>query len=148
MNRRGFTLIELLVVLVIIAVSSSLIYLNVGRAAVDRQARQFSRELAAMTRKARSLAVSQGEPVVFVISPSERICRIQGANPVLEIPEEVSIEGEGIQVLDFGVYAVFFYPDGSSSGAVLGVSSDGRLLGAFRVDMLTGILTPIAGAAG
>jgi hypothetical protein len=48
-----------------------------------------------------------------------------------------------VNQLNEDVYAVRFYPDGSSGGGELTLSISGRTIYAFRVDALTGLLTRI-----
>jgi general secretion pathway protein H len=144
-SQRGFTFFELIVVMILLVFAGSLVYVSVGRSMNRNQGKMFTREMAAMIKKARISAISQGLPVMFHVSSSERHCWIHGDDHVLDIPEDILIEGEGIQYIDNDIHAIYFYPDGSSSGGTLSVLSNGQVLYMVRVDMLTGILTPLTG---
>lgn len=142
MNTRGFTLIEILVVMILIAVSASLIYLNVGKSAAQKQSKLFAHEMIQLVKKARSVSVATSQPVRFFISSSERNCWVEGSQASLRIPEIVQIQESGIARVDADVFAMVFYPDGSSSGGEVTLLVDERPFFAFRVDTLTGLIAP------
>ncbi len=142
MNSRGFTLIEILVVMVLIAVSGSMVYLSVGRSAEQKQGKLFAQEMIGMVKKARRTSLASSRPVAFYISSTDRRCWVEGSQASLKIPEKVLIQAAGISHLDADVYGVFFYPDGSSSGGELTLSANGQPFFVFRVDILTGLITP------
>jgi len=141
MNGRGFTLIEILVVMVLIAVSGSLVYLSVGRSAEQKQGRMFAQEMIALVKKARGTSLASSRPVAFYISSADRICWVEGGAASLKIPEKVLIQAQGIAHVEADVYGVYFYPDGSSSGGELTLSTNGEPFSVLRVDMLTGLVT-------
>ena len=142
MNSRGFTLIEILVVMVLIAVSGSLVYLSVGRSAEQKQGKLFAQEMVGLVKKARRMSLAFSRPVAFYISSADRLCWVEGGAAGLKIPEKVLIQAAGIAHVDADVYGVFFYPDGSSSGGELTLSANGQPFFVFRVDILTGLVTP------
>jgi general secretion pathway protein H len=142
MNSRGFTLIEILVVMVLIAVSGSLVYLSVGRSAGQKQGKLFAQEMIGFVKKARRSSLASSRPVAFYISSADRLCWVEGSEASLKIPEKVLIQAQGIANVDGDVYGVYFYPDGSSSGGELTLSANGEPFFVFRVDVLTGLVTP------
>ena len=142
MNSRGFTLIEILVVMILIAVSGSLVYLSVGRSAEQKQGKLFAQEMISLVKKARRMSMASSRPVAFHISSADRLCWVEGGGASLEIPEKVLIQAQGIAQIDADVYGVYFYPDGSSSGGEITLSASGQPFFVFRVDILTGLVTP------
>lgn len=142
MNSRGFTLIEILVVMILIAVSGTLVYLSVGRSAEQKQGKLFAQEMVGYVKKARRASLASSRPVAFFISSADRRCWVEGTQASLSIPEKVLIQAEGIAQIEDGVYGVYFYPDGSSSGGELTLSTNGQPFFVFRVDVLTGLVTP------
>lgn len=141
MNQRGFTLIEILVVMILIAVAGSLVYLNVGRSAAQKHGRMFGQEMITLVKKARGTSLASSRPVAFYISSADRLCWVDGGSPSLNVPERVLIQAQGIIQVDPGVYGIYFYPDGSSSGGEIALSADGQLFFTFRVDVLTGLIS-------
>ncbi len=142
-TSEGFTLLELLVVLVLLALAGSLVFVNVGKSIGKRETKIFAQEMVSLCKKARRMAVEDGAPKAFHISSVQRRCWVGDGTRSIEIPEKMLIEGEGVAQLNEDVYAIWFYPDGSSSGGELTLSISGRLIYAFRVDVLTGIITRI-----
>jgi general secretion pathway protein H len=141
MNARGFTLIEILLVMALIAVSGSLVYLNVGRSVEQKQGKMFAQEMVGLLRKARGASLASSRPVAFYISSTDRNCWVEGGAGSLKIPEKVLIQAQGIAHVEADVYGLNFYPDGSSSGGELTLSANGKTFSVLRVDMLTGLVT-------
>ena len=142
-SRKGFTLIEILVALTLLAMAGTLVSVNVGKSAANKKPRAFARQMVSLCKNARRLAVDNGVPMALYISSGKRHCWISGKTPSLEFPEQMLVEGEGVCQLNSDIHAVHFYPDGSSSGGELTLSISGQAVYAFRVDMLTGLLTRI-----
>ncbi len=142
MNSRGFTLIEVVVVMVLIAVSGALIYLNVGRSSGQKQEKLFAQEMVGLIKKARRTSITLSRPIVFGISSTDRFCWIDGIETRLEIPEKILIQGEGIAHIDDDIKGIYFYPDGSSSGGEFTLYAGGQPFFGFRIDILTGLITP------
>jgi general secretion pathway protein H len=142
MNSRGFTLVEIIVVMLLIAVSGSLVFMSVGRSAEQKQGKMFAQEMVSLVKKARRTSVAHSRPVAFFISSEDRICWVEGSAASLKIPEKVMIQEQGIAQPEPGVYGVYFYPDGSASGGELTLLADGAPFFVFRVDILTGLVTP------
>ncbi len=141
MNARGFTFLELLVVMLLIAISSSLVYLSVGRSVAQKEGRLFASEMMGVVKKARSASISTGRPVAFCISSQDRFCWVEGRQVKLDIPEKIRVQQQGMANIDNDVYAIYFYPDGSSSGGEVTLAVGNKPFFVFRVDILTGIVT-------
>ena len=142
-SKKGFTLIEILVALTLLAMAGTLVSVNVGKSAANKKPRAFAQQMISLCKKARRVAVDHGEPTALYISSGKRSCWISGKATSLEFPEQMLVEGEGVCQLGSDIHAIHFYPDGSSSGGELTLSISGQPVYAFRVDMLTGLLTRI-----
>jgi general secretion pathway protein H len=146
-NSKGFTLLEIIVVMILVAVASSLVFVSVGKSIGKKKDKAFAEDMVSLCKEARFRAIDKGVPAAILISSGERRCWIGGTEKSLEIPEEMLIEGEGVALFQEGVYAVHFYPDGSSSGGELTLSVFGRLVYAFKIDRLTGLISRVEGHA-
>jgi len=142
-SKNGFTLVEILVVMVLLAMAGSLVFVRAGKTMAGNRNRAFAGELLSLCKKARRMAVDDGVPTAFNISSGQRRCWVGDSKKSIEIPEEMLIEGEGITQLNEDVYTIGFYPDGSSGGGTLTLSVSGQTVYAFRIDILTGMLTRI-----
>jgi len=142
-SKNGFTLVEILVVMVLLAMAGSLVFVSAGKTMAGNRNRAFAGELLSLCKKARRMAVDDGVPTAFNISSGQRRCWVGDSKKSIEIPEEMLIEGEGITQLNEDVYTIGFYPDGSSGGGTLTLSVSGQTVYAFRIDILTGMLTRI-----
>ncbi len=141
-SNKGFTLIETLVVMVLLAMAGSLVFMSVGKSMAKRQSKAFGQQMFSLCKQARRMAVERGASTAVYISSTQRRCWVSGEKTnSLEIPAQMLVEGEGITQLNEDVYAVRFYPDGSSSGGELTFSIAEKTIYSLRVDMLTGLLT-------
>jgi general secretion pathway protein H len=142
-SEKGFTLAEILVVIILLALAGSLVFTSVGKSMADKQNKAFARDMVSLCKKARRMAVDAGVPTGLNISSTNRRCWIDNSSKSLGIPSQMLIEGKGIPQLNEALYTIRFYPDGSSDGGELTLSVSGQTVYAFRVDMLTGILSRI-----
>ena len=140
-SKRGFTLLEILMVMVLIAMAGTLVFVRVGKSMSKNQTRMFAQELILLCKEARRTALEKGEPTSVDISSSNRRCSVGKGKRSVEIPAEMAIEGTGIGRSDQDVFAIYFYPDGSSSGGELTLSIPGQEGYLLRIDMLTGLLS-------
>ncbi len=141
-NSNGFTLLEIIVVMVLIALAGSLVFLNVGKSRSSKEGTLFAKEMVSLCKQARRMAVASGIPITLYISSSQRSCWITDGKKI-KIPEEMLIEGEGVALMDEDIYGIRFYPDGSTGGGTLTLSLSDRVIHEFRVDRLTGLITPV-----
>lgn len=142
MRQKGFTLIELIIVLVIIGIASGLIGLYIGSNRLEL--RTFAKEMAATLRYARNHAVSEKKTYCFVIDGNERMYRLYRDNkddedvvPVISKPIPEGVELNLSPEAD-DVYQVEFFPQGSTSGAEIEVSSGGGKALMIMVNRISG----------
>jgi hypothetical protein len=128
--------------MVLITVSGSLVYLSVGRSAEQKQGKLFAQEMVGLVKKARRTSLAFSRPVAFFISSTDRLCWVEGSQASLDIPEKVLVQAAGVAHVEADVYGVYFYPDGSSSGGELTLVANGQPFFVFRVDILTGLISP------
>ena len=127
-GAAGFTLLELLVVLAILGLA-----LAVAVPAFDRLAPGFSlqatvRDTASMLREARGLAIVRNREVAVVIDLDARTVGIEASNEVVRIDGDlgISLFSAAEERIGQGAGRIRFYPDGSSTGGRIGLSSGGR----------------------
>ncbi len=134
---------EILTVLVLLSLAGSLVFMNVGASMTNRRNQDFSQRMTALLKKARRMSVEDGAPKAFQISSSQRQCRVDGCNQPLDFPEHLGVEGEGIRQLNEDVFAIYFYPDGSSDGGMMTLTDHEKPVLRLRVDRLTGAIRQI-----
>jgi len=158
-----------MVVMILIALASSLVFINVGQSGRMKKNRSFARSMVDMCKTARLRSVYEGQPVCLKISPQRRQCwvgfkeepdqKFRGEEEVpwdemfadtsgkksgaLSIPEAMRIKAEGVIKNDNDNYLVCFYPDGSSGGGELTLLAGDQFAFTFRVDMLTGLVEEV-----
>ncbi len=131
-TEYGFTLVELLIVLILIGLVSTMVFVAVGSGMLKTKESRFVTQFTQTLVHARSASLARGEVVRFVIYGPERLYAVQGKRPD-SIPKTIKVEGKGISEFKPGVYVVYFFPDGSSSGGEIDLKwSDGRI---DRVDI-------------
>jgi general secretion pathway protein H len=88
---------------------------------------------------ARASSLGRGELVRFLIDGEERVISFEGGRRY-RIPETIQVEGTGVAEVQPGVFAIFFYPDGSSSGGEIDLRWEDGSLDRVKVDKLLGII--------
>jgi general secretion pathway protein H len=135
---RGFTLLELIVVFVVIglvaAVAAPAMIGRLGPAQVETAAR----ELASRLRQTRSAAIGGNVDLVFTIDVENRSYAVPG-RPPRPLPSgiELGMTTAETERLGRGAGAIRFFPDGSSTGGEIRLSS-GAAGYRVEVDWLTG----------
>ena len=136
MAARGFTLLELLVVMVLIGLIGGIAVPRLSNAFLGPSVRAAALEVAAGLRGARSLAVTTGAATLFRYDPRSRRMtvadRVQG-DPLADNLEVTFGNPDTGQAFP----GVAFFPDGSSSGGRVNLSSGGQSY-VVTVDWLTG----------
>lgn len=148
-RQTGFTLLELLVVLVLLGIIAVLVAPGLGGSLENAKLKTASRELLAALRVQRSEAIAQGRIITLRFTSDESNYRIDG-EPV-NLSEGLSVVyqtatgtvSQGVQGSALPVTGnndLAFYPDGSSSGALLQLRL-GEGLRYIRIDWLTGAVS-------
>lgn len=148
-RQTGFTLLELLVVLVLLGIIAVLVAPGLGGSLENGKLKTASRELLAALRVQRSEAIAQGRIITLRFTSDESNYRIDG-EPV-NLSEGLSVVyqsatgavSQGVQGSALPVTGnndLAFYPDGSSSGALLQLRL-GEGLRYIRIDWLTGAVS-------
>jgi general secretion pathway protein H len=136
---KGFTLIELLVVLVIISILSSMVFVAVASGIFKSKENRFIQSFEQNLIRSRSASLGRGEAVRFFIDGDSRTFCAEGLK-WQSIPESIQVEGEGVGEVEPGVYAVTFYPDGSSSGGEIDLKWEGGRIDRIVIDRFLGLI--------
>ncbi len=139
-HQQGFSLIELIVVLAIAALLFSLVGTSIYRSLDSVKIRQASKDLMTGLRYTRARAVASREAQFLIVDIENR--RYQAADrDWQDLPEgmEVSLK-TAADDLDLTSGKVRFYPDGSSTGAIITLQVKQRQW-TLRVAWLTGEMT-------
>ncbi len=141
-TQKGFTLLELLVVLVIASVILAAVGVRFSGALEGLELKKQARHMMTELRRARSQALSKSQEV-RVTFLQENSYQIEPDGKLQPLPQgfllnfEPGPGAEDMPVLIQSEPGVWFYPDGSSSGGEVNVSSVAGSLN-IRVDWLTG----------
>ncbi len=136
----GFTLLELMVVMVIIGLASTLVFVATTGSIFRTEEHRFVEEFQAALMRAKASAMGRGEVVKVFIDGDGRRFSLDGKG-WKKIPETIQIEAAGLLDLGNATHALYFYPDGSSSGGEIDIRrEDGRRDG-FRISRLFGRIT-------
>ncbi|GGO80155.1 hypothetical protein GCM10011348_16230 [Marinobacterium nitratireducens] len=150
-RQAGFTLLELMVVLVMASLMLSLVVPRFAAVLPGVELKSYTQKTAALLRKLRSQAMAESRLVALSLDSEAHQIRVSGLDAPIAVPEDISLtlNDDGSLALgneivlpeSFGVSealpSIRFYPDGSSSGGDLTLTSAGGGY-AIRVDWLTG----------
>jgi general secretion pathway protein H len=145
MNSRagaGFTLLELMVVLMLMAMVYALAVPMISAGLPGTELKGAARQLAAGLRQARSQAVTRKEESILTLDVEKRNFKVSGDQRRYALPTklEISLFTAQSELLPDKVGAIRFYPDGSSTGGRITVTSGVRKYD-INVDWLTGQVT-------
>lgn len=138
MYQRGVTLIEMIVVVGLIAAMAAALAVSLGGGGEGRQLREGTREIAAQLQYTRGVAMVQGEPQLFEIDLEQRSWHAPGnRSGRLSRQFEVDVLSAAGASADAASAGIRFFPDGSSTGGVVRLSSGGNM---WRIEVawLTG----------
>jgi general secretion pathway protein H len=144
-NSRGFSLLELILVLMVLGLSGIIVLPNIEKGMRDRDVRRSALALAAAARELRSQALYKGVPqelVLNVLESSYRVARNQ-----VHFPSNVKIASvAGGEVLDNGTRQFLFFPNGSTFGGRIDLSSGADSTSySIRLHPLTGSIDVMRG---
>jgi general secretion pathway protein H len=123
-GQRGFSLLEMMVVLVIIAIGMTLAVPMIEGGYDSREVRRAARQIASTMHYCRGEAVAKGEVQELVIDPLQNSIATSGWGRWAVLTERAVIEKvEGGTTLGNGAVQILFFPNGSSSGADVVLSS-------------------------
>lgn len=144
--QRGYTLLELLVVLVIAALVLGVVTPRLFAVMPGVELKTSTQTLAAMLRHARSQAIAGGRVITVEYDDELPALRVSGSAKTYHWPEsvELTLQNEEEQspygMPQDNAADIRFYPDGSSSGGTLSVTSDAGKY-QIAVHWLTGKVT-------
>ena len=137
-HSRGFTLLELLIVLTLIG----LLLLVVPPAVTSGGGiglKAAARDVAAGLRRAQSRAIAANQEVAFVLDVNAHRYSVGLDGEFAPLPDDLTLNlyTARSELLDAAVATIRFYPDGSSTGGEITLSSGTRAYH-VAVDWLTG----------
>jgi general secretion pathway protein H len=146
-STSGFTLLELLAVLLIMALVAAFIVPSLGGGAA-LEVKAAARSLAAGLRQTRNRALNENRSAILALDVSKREFRVPGEQRAHKLPERLDIVLFTAQSEQLSEQrgAIRFFPDGSSTGGRITLSSD-RLRYLVDVDWLTGRVRVIESVA-
>jgi len=140
--QRGFTLLELVIVLVIAATLYALILGIPMRGATSADLKAAARTLASGLREAQTTAMATRRDATLSLDLEAREFLVAGDKEPTKLPEDIDLKlyTAESEVTGERTGAIRFYPDGSSTGGRITVSS-GKRQYLVDVDWLTGRVT-------
>lgn len=141
MHRRGFTMIEMSVVIVVLALLAITVLPNVGSAVEANRRRDYRMSVPRMIGEAHNYAVRQGQTVTMRADTDgafEVTTETEGEESTLRSLSPVSgVEVDSLLAADGSDpgsdWALNFYPDGTTDGAVIELNDSGAI---FRYQVL------------
>jgi general secretion pathway protein H len=137
-SEPGFTLIELLVVLAIMAAATTLFMTYLRTGTNGGELRAATSEMKGALGQTRSLAITGNRVTSLVIAPGARNYRDPLHQHLLSDRVRMAFQRLVPQGEDERAGAVFFFPDGSSSGGEIDFAA-GDAGAAVSVDWFTGL---------
>ncbi len=123
-RQQGFSLLEMMVVMVIIAIGITLAVPMIEGGYESREVRRAARQIASTMYHCRGEAVAKGEVQELVIDPMQNSIATTEWGKWAVLTDRAVIEKvEGGTTLGDGAVQLLFFPNGSSSGADVVVSS-------------------------
>ncbi|HET7728655.1 MAG TPA: GspH/FimT family pseudopilin [Usitatibacter sp.] len=137
--QSAFTLLEVIVVLVIAASAYALMAGTLFRSASSGDLKAAARSLASGLRQAQTTAMITKRDALMTVDLEAREYRVEGDAQVRRVSEKIDLKlfTAQAEVSGAGKGAIRFYPDGSSTGGRITVSSGERQY-LVDVDWITG----------
>jgi prepilin-type N-terminal cleavage/methylation domain-containing protein len=158
LHENGFTLMELLVVLVIVGLVAAFVVPQVTAPMGGLQLKTASKTIVSAMRYARSQAVSQqqGRVVIFDFEMRKMMVfkgsdlppeyrpddlPLEKAEMIHELPGKVRIEKavSPAEIITGGLFQVAFFPNGSSTGGEIFITSGENQGFCIKIDFITGL---------
>jgi len=135
----GFTLIELMLVLMLLGLSTLVVLPNIDKGMQEREVRGSALGLAAVARELRSRALHEGMPRQLVLNLSTNSYLVDRSRE-FHLPANVKFGAvEGGETLEAGARRFLFFPNGSTlGGAIVMSSSRDAASYSIRFEPLTG----------
>jgi len=143
-RQYGFTLLEMLVALVIGVMLVALVPPLLSGLGGGVELRGAARQLAAGLRSARNQAVTRQQEAVLTLDLAQHRFGVSGDPRLIALPDSVAFKLDTAQseLLDQTTGNIRFFPDGSSTGGAITVSSP-KIAYRVNVDWLTGAVAII-----
>lgn len=137
--EKGFTLIELLLVLVIIAVAGALALPNITSGHNTARLKSATRDVASALRFIRGQALVTQQEKIFTLNLEKNQYQVSDRDKTYEIAEQLELKLDTAQseIINEGMGRIRFYPDGSSTGGRVTLTS-GEIVSQVDVNWLTG----------
>lgn len=141
-RQAGFTLLEVVIALVIGAIAYAIILGVPGRGTSAADLRAAARSIASGLRTAQTTAMATRRDALLTLDLDNHEFEVPGTLPPRHIPDKVDLKLYTAQseVVNDKRGSIRFYPDGSSTGGRVTVSSGERKY-LVDVDWLTGRVT-------
>jgi prepilin-type N-terminal cleavage/methylation domain-containing protein len=124
----GFTLLELIAVIFILAVSSAIVAVSLGRSTEKAKLRDETVRVRNLMAHGRDLALTERVPVTFFANPGDGSYGLEG--------RRTRLVGKGMEIEEYA--EVVFFPKGHSTGGEVNLrGKDGRRY-RVQVDPATG----------
>lgn len=145
-RQRGFTLAEMIIVVMIISLLAAMIVPNVANQQKGIQVRAFFSELSNFAADARERAISTKKPITLALdSNTQSFVQTTKADDddandqqlaTLKLPSGVTTDNfiSGENTMGASDWKVQFFPDGSSDGGGVELTSSGRVR-TLKVDL-------------
>lgn len=134
----GFTLLELLVVMVLMIAIAGLVVPQFSKSVSRFQLQKSTRQTAAVLNETRNKAISEARETIFLLDAEKRIYTSTASDRPYAWPDGIEIGIESANaVASNSIDEIVFYPDGSTTGGRLTVSTAEHSY-QIVVDWLTG----------
>ena len=127
-GTRGFSLIELLIALTLLVAAVSLVPVYLSKGVSTAELKSGVRQIVSGLKFVRSEAVSSSREQVFLLDVQKREFTTHPEHKVRELPNGLDLRlktAESEQISD-NQGGIRFFPDGSSTGGEISVSSNAR----------------------
>ena len=135
---KGFSLLELLIVLLLLGLTTIIVLPSIDRGLRERDARQSALHLAAVARDLRARALSENALQRLILNPSENSYEPLPGKKILLSPDLRITAIEGGETVAGGLRQFLFFPNGSTLGGQVTISSGGGFAYNIRFDPLLG----------